>query len=242
MLSFSKKNHPHRSILSQSEEIGDVVPEDAAVLVFVQSHFEHAVDLRLCVPHGIIGAEHHPVRTPGPDQCLASLTTQRVESGGCVHGDIVEVRKHPDGVIPYAPAAEVRADELQLRKCAQDINNPVRIGTVKAMVPGVHQNRKACRLTELKDVHGFVRIGLKALEIRMKLYASEAQVHQLADVLFRVRRIRMQRAQSRERPVRLCNFGRDKAVDAGDLMRRGGNRVDQIMGDPHLPADLMLEI
>ena len=71
----------------------------------------------------------------------------------------------------------------------------------------------------------------------MKLYASEAQVHQLADILFRVRRIRMQRAQSRERPVRLCNFGRDKAVDAGDLMRRGGNRVDQIMGDPHLPAD-----
>ena len=41
------KNRPHRSILSQSEEIGSVVPEDAAVLVFGQGHFEHAVDLRL---------------------------------------------------------------------------------------------------------------------------------------------------------------------------------------------------
>lgn len=105
------------------------------------------------------------------------------------------------------------------------------------MVSGVHQNRKACRLTEPKDVHGFFRIGLEALEIRMKLYASEAQVHQLADVLFRMLRIRMQRTKARERPVRLCNFGCDKTVDARDLMRRGGNRVDQIMGDPRFPSD-----
>ena len=55
------------------------------------------------------------------------------------------------GVIPHAPATEVRTDELQLRKCAQDIHNPVRIGTVKALVAGVYQNRKACRLTERKD-------------------------------------------------------------------------------------------
>ena len=41
------KNRPHRSIFSQSEEIGSVVPEDAAVLAFGQGHFEHAVDLRL---------------------------------------------------------------------------------------------------------------------------------------------------------------------------------------------------
>ena len=55
------------------------------------------------------------------------------------------------GVIPHAPATEVRTDELQRRKCAQDIHTPGRIGTVKALVAGVYQNRKACRLTERKD-------------------------------------------------------------------------------------------
>ena len=60
--------HDGHSYAGRSEHLGGVIPEDAAVFILRQFHFHQAVNVRLRIPHGIIGAEHHPVRAPLPDQ------------------------------------------------------------------------------------------------------------------------------------------------------------------------------
>ena len=79
-----------RRSFAQAEDVRGVVPENAVVFVLRQPHIKQAVDVRLRIPHGIIGAEHYPVRAPCPDQRFGSFAAQRVESGGSVHHDIVK--------------------------------------------------------------------------------------------------------------------------------------------------------
>ena len=64
------------------------------------------------------------------------------------------------------------AYEGELRKTAQDPDNPVRIGIIVAEIAGVHEYGKPPVLAQFKDPHGLPAIRPEALDVRMKLHPA----------------------------------------------------------------------
>ena len=170
----------------EAEDIFGVGPEDEAVFFVGQVQVQEVTDLRGWEPHGVIRAEEDSVDTPAADQIPAFVRAQPIEGGGCIHEDVLEAGEQAEGIIPDAPAAQMGADELQAGKRAEDGKNPVWIGIVEAVIPGMYQHRKAGILAELIDGHGLGRVGLKTLDIRMELDAVQAQGEQFAEILLQV--------------------------------------------------------
>ena len=193
-------------------------------------------DLRGWEPHGVIRAEEDYVDTPAADQIPAFVRAQPIEGGGCIHEDVLEAGEQAEGILPDAPAAQMGADELQAGKRAEDGKNPVWIGIVEAVIPGMYQHRKAGILAELIDGHGLGRVSLKTLDIRMELDAIQAQGEQFAEILLQVIGSGVQGSQAREGSLRTGGFGGNETIDAGDLMGRGGDGVNQEMGNARLAA------